>query len=245
MSKKPKSFPIFQVKITLRDSEPAIWRRILIPAEYELEALHHIIQLTFGWENCHLHGFDFPRKRGGGSGLPLDLTGAEILSGAHLPFNLANPVDGEDETQRLDEIFEQGIKKFKYTYDFGDCWEHDIVIEKQLEAEPGVAYPKVIKGASNTPAEDCGGIWGHMEILELIAGLKDGSIKRLAVEDRERLDFVGRNYDPLKFDVEDCQKALKKGFHLTVYIKGEKANPKAPAKKRTAKPKTSPPPSEE
>ena len=56
--------------------------------------------------------------------------------------------------------------RFVYEYDFGDSWQHEIVLEKILEPEPNVAYPRCIEGARACPPEDVGGIWGYADFLD-------------------------------------------------------------------------------
>ena len=64
-----------------------------------------------------------------------------------------------------DQVIKQEKSKFSYTYDFGDSWEHSILVEKILPKEPKVSYPLCIKAKRACPPEDCGGAWGYMEFL--------------------------------------------------------------------------------
>lgn len=55
--KSASSAHIYQLKITLRDFRPPIWRRVLVPADFTLAKLHWVIQHAMGWTNSHLHHF--------------------------------------------------------------------------------------------------------------------------------------------------------------------------------------------
>src|SRR5258707_455002 len=96
---------------------------------------------------------------------------------------------------KLSQIVASGCKKFTYTYDFGDNWEHVIAIEKTLDAESGVRYPRCITGKRACPPEDCGGAWGYGEFLEKIQDPKDA-------EDQEALDWLGGELDSEADDEE-------------------------------------------
>jgi hypothetical protein len=93
-----------------------------------------------------------------------------------------------------------GTKAF-YTYDFGDSWEHQIVIEKRLPAEPGRAYPSCLAGERHAPPEDCGGIPGYYNLLEAIRDPQH--------EQREELlEWLGDEFDPEAFSVDVVNRRL-------------------------------------
>ena len=56
---EPSSTPatLLQLKITLLDTQPPVWRRVLVPEDFSFEQLHRVIQAAMGWEDCHLHEF--------------------------------------------------------------------------------------------------------------------------------------------------------------------------------------------
>ena len=114
---------IYQLKITLDESDPPIWRRVQIE-DCDLTTLHQVIQSAMGWEDDHMHEFEIGKKKYVGN--PMEETCEE---------------DTGDVT-RLSEIVGQRFKKIRYWYDFGDDWFHTIRIEKQFPAEPGVHYPR-------------------------------------------------------------------------------------------------------
>ena len=102
----------------------------------------------------------------------------------------------------LSKVVKTGRKvRFIYEYDFGDSWQHEIVLEKTLEPEPGITYPRCIEGERACPPEDVGGIWGYAEFLDAISDPNH--------EDHdERVEWVGGEFDPEKFSVDKVNKEL-------------------------------------
>src|SRR5262245_41412783 len=116
MAKAKKLAQVCQLKITLRDIKPPVWRRVQIKA-CTLAKLHGIIQTCMGWTNSHLHAFEIGDEQ----------------YGEPDPDGM---MDTEDERKvMLSQVLAQGFKKFSYTYDFGDSWDHVIQVEKVLDAE--------------------------------------------------------------------------------------------------------------
>ena len=142
---------IYQLKVTLEEVHPPIWRRIQVPGELTLPQLHAVLQIAMGWTNSHLHGF---RVRGQFYAEPSpDYADLEVM----------------DERQvRLSQIAPEVGARFVYEYDFGDSWEHALVVEQILPPEPGAAYPRCIGGKRACPPEDVGGVGGYAEFLAAI-----------------------------------------------------------------------------
>ena len=182
MSSKPPD--ILQLKVTLRNVRPPIWRRIQVPSSFSLAALHEVLQIVMGWSNSHLHQFDV-----GG------------MCFADPRFEL----DTEDSSKEKLSMIVQECARFSYHYDFGDDWQHDILIEKALALAPGVDYPICIAGKRACPPEDCGGPWGYADMLAI---LKKSPSKRND-EDTERLDWLGHDFDPEAFDLDAIDSDLK------------------------------------
>jgi len=168
---------IYQLKITLNGSKPPIWRRALVPGWTTLYQLHWIIQYAMGWTNSHLHQF--------------------IINGEYYtepsPFDFEPVVD--ERKFKLCEMAPSEKDKFIYEYDFGDSWEHVILAEKILPPEPGVKYPRCIKGKRACPPEDVGGVWGYEEML---AALKDASHPQHEMY----VEWIGDEFDPDEFEVD-------------------------------------------
>ncbi len=197
---KPKSKNVFQFKITLKGVKPAIWRRIQVPESYSFWDLHVAIQDAMGWTDSHLHEFDIVNPRTGDQesiGIPSDddfddAFGNEILPGWE---------------RAISKYFSPANKTARYLYDFGDCWEHAVVLEKTLPLEKGVKYPVCLDGNRASPPEDVGGVRGYEEFLDAI---KDPKHER----HDELLEWVGGEFDPEEFDpseihFDDPRKRLK------------------------------------
>jgi hypothetical protein len=178
---------IYQMKVTLRYTKPLTWRRLLVPASLTLEVMHDVLQLAMGWTDSHLHEFRVGPKR---YGIP---DPEDQLMG--LP-----PVGNERRAYLFMVLGKAGVKA-TYTYDFGDSWEHAIVVEKVLQPEPGIAYPVCVDGKRQCPPEDCGGIPGYYDLLDAI---RDPAHKG----HEDMLDWLGGDYDPEAFSVEDVNERL-------------------------------------
>lgn len=178
---------VFQLKVTLLDTKPPIWRRVLVDGTSTLDHLHEVIQAAFGWWNYHLHEFDAGRTR---YGVP------------DPDEDWGDPPRDERRT-RLDAIAGEGAS-FRYTYDFGDGWEHKITVEKVLPAGTAPIVPACIDGRRACPPEDCGGTWGYRELLEILANPSHP-------EHAERREWLGRPFDPEAFDPSEFEDNLRNG----------------------------------
>jgi Plasmid pRiA4b ORF-3-like protein len=185
MAGKAAPSEIYQLKVTLQDSKPPIWRRVQVPADIKLSHLHNVLQLVMGWDNAHLHQFIIDGTYYGMTGPDLDMMDMEVEDERKVKLNAVVGPKG----------------KFVYEYDFGDSWEHRIVVEKALPPEAGTKYPLCTAGARNGPPEDCGGIWGYADLL---AALKDP--KHPEHDDME--EWIGGEFDPEAFDLEEINSRL-------------------------------------
>lgn len=181
---------ILQLKITLKGSKPPIWRRVLVDKDATLEDLHYIIQHAMGWYSSHLWTFELGNESFG----PVDKGGMGFEPG---------DVDDAAE-QKIGALASHEKAKFTYTYDMGDSWEHQILVEKVLSRVPGQQYPFCTDGKLNCPPEDCGGIWGF---YNLVAVLQDPKHP----EHKEMKKWIGGKYDPQKFDLATVNRRLKSG----------------------------------
>jgi hypothetical protein len=174
MAGEAQAAEMLQIKITLLDVAPPIWRRVLVPPDLSLRRLHDTIQVTMGWYDQHLHEFEVGGRR---YGEPADMA------------DEFGPRAAKDSLVKLATLVERGVKCFLYTYDFGDDWRHEVVIERTLPAEPGAEYPRFVDGERRCPPEDCGGPPGFEAFLEAIT---DESHP----EHAELLEWYGEAYDP-------------------------------------------------
>jgi hypothetical protein len=151
---------IYQIKITLIDSKPPIWRRVLVPSDYTLEKLHHVIQISMGWTDSHLHSFE--------------------IHGQSYQKKYEEFFEEDDFIETSEFKVKQLKKKDKilYIYDFGDSWDHKIEVEdilKESEFKP----PFCVKAVGNCPVEDSGGLWGYYEKLKILSNPKDPEYEEL------------------------------------------------------------------
>jgi hypothetical protein len=193
-------------------SRPAIWRRVQVSSAATLEEIHEVIQIIMGWENAHLHEFTVPPP--GQLSLKTRRARTEAISYGPFVDPLGQSLEwfddeqGDEATAVLSEVIPMPKTHFLYTYDMGDNWEHDIVLEKILSADPDGAYPTCIAGERNGPLEDCGGIWGYEEMLAILADPKHEEHK-----DRKTWlkDVFGvRSWPAETFDFDGINKRLKK-----------------------------------
>lgn len=176
-----------QLKVTLQGVEPPIWRRLVVPSEFTLYQLHCAIQVAMGWDNCHLHEFEIKKQR---YSMDTDDFGS--------PLN--------ETTTRLCDVA-KARTKIRYKYDFGDTWRHEIVVEKVLQ-DAEVAPPVCTGGARACPPEDCGGPWGYTDKLEALAAPEEEDDE----DNAELRDWMGRDFDPERFDIDVLNAALLKVF---------------------------------
>ena len=106
-----------------------------------------------------------------------------------------------ERTVRLAAILGRVGSKAIYTYDFGDSWEHSIVLEKRLPVDPNTTYPICTDGQLACPPEDCGGVPGFYDLVEALA---DPNHER----HEEMLDWVGHDFDPQAFSVDNVNRML-------------------------------------
>jgi len=169
---------IHRLKVTLRDTKPPIWRRFEVPSDISLHRLHTVIQLGFGWQDYHLFVFETPVGRYGDYDPDLDIRSAA--------------------KKKLSAVADWPGDRIRYEYDFGDSWEHDIVVEAVQPAEPGVAYPRCVAGRRACPPEDCGGVSGYYEMVSTLADPR-------RADHAELLRWLGiesaADFDPAKFDL--------------------------------------------
>ena len=154
---------IYQLKITLNDIEPPIWRRIQIPNTSTFWDLHSYIQDAFGWTNSHMHKFTYTDA----------FTDNSIIK----PIVIGIPFEPEFEEEehvlpgweyKIKYYIEGETNSIEYTYDLGDNWKHTIELEKILVPVKGFKYPFCVDGERACPPEDCGGPYGYAGLLETL-----------------------------------------------------------------------------
>jgi hypothetical protein len=178
--------PVYQVKITLAEvADPLVWRRVLVPAAMGLERLHDVIQAAMGWLDYHLHVF-------------FDGSTHYGVPDPELQFR-------DERTATVGDLLPHVGSRALYTYDLGDDWEHELVLEQQLAAEPNVAYPVCVAGAGARPPEDCGGAWGYEHLREVL-------VDPSSEEHQDMVAWLGLDkagdFDAHRFDVDQANRLL-------------------------------------
>ena len=179
---------IYQIQIALKGFKPKIWRRILIPSDLLLSDFHMIIQTTMGWTNSHLHQF---------------IKNRTFYTVRMHDDDLWDEMDNVDyKKMKISDLLEKEKEKIIYDYDFGDSWEHDIILEKILPIDDKIKYPICLTGKMNCPPEDCGGVWGYADMLEIL--------KQPDHEEYESyMEWLGDDFDPEYFDKDEINEMLK------------------------------------
>lgn len=165
-----------QFKITIAGSKPPIWRRVLVPASFTLIKLHDVIQACFGWEDCHLFSFELFGK----------------------VYDDENP---GTLTKKLNKLSLGSQQAFTYTYDFGDNWEHEILLEKIIPDDASQKGPCCVAGKRAAPPEDCGGMWGYADKVAVLADPEHP-------EYEETLKWMGEDFTPDAFNMANVNARL-------------------------------------
>jgi hypothetical protein len=166
-------------------TRPPVWRRLLLPGEMTLGDLHQAIQAAMGWHDGHLHAFDIAGRQ----------------------YRDRHTVDDVADENRLtlNSLLKSGGARFAYTYDFGDNWEHALVIEKPAPAGEATSYPACLGGKRNCPPEDCAGAWGYQHLLDILA---DPAHPECA----DQIEWIGEEFDPDEFPVGTADAAIAARF---------------------------------
>lgn len=177
MKPKGKKIPdLLQLRIELAWIKPKIWRRIVVPESITLGKLHHVLQLTFGWHDCHLHEFEIGGERFGTPDPDFDW----------------EPVRSEQRIQLKTAL--SGLLSFKYIYDFGDHWEHRIKVERKLLGDPELTHCAFCLGGANAaPPEDVGGAPGYADFVLTITDPNHPEYQQMR-------EWYGDAFDPTRFD---------------------------------------------
>ena len=182
----------FQLKITIKNSKPPIWRRVIVPTGITFSQLSMILNKVMGWSGYHLFEFEFYYQ---------DLHIVEDADEFDIGYG---PWDYmEASTTYIREYLEEN-DWFTYVYDLGDDWQHRVTIEKIIE-DYEYEYPQVIKYKGDSPIEDCGGIYGYYNCLQIISD-------KTHPEYEERLEWMESQGYPCEYDIDEVNSDLKKEY---------------------------------
>jgi len=177
----------FEVSITLDGIEPRIWRRLRLPSTTKLPEAHRIFQIVMGWTDSHLHQFLVGDKRYGEPDPEFD--------------------DGtiDEKNVLLSSLLKEPGDNFIYEYDFGDCWEHRVVLEQITPFDTNEPATECVGGEWSCPPEDVGGSYGYMEFLRAFADASHPDHKSMR-------KWAGNSFQPEHFDRARVNQILwKKG----------------------------------
>ena len=179
---------VYQLKVTLIDSQPPIWRRVQVESGVTLDRLHHTLQVVMGWTDSHMHGFRVPQRAQSRARQRL------------LPIESA-----EEKATRLGDLLRRPKDWCIYDYDFGDGWEHQLLLEKALARSPSERYPTVLAGRGACPPEDVGGVPGYYHFLQV---LNDPNHP----EHEDMLEWAGGSFDPTAFNAYEINRTFHGGW---------------------------------
>src|SRR5579862_1966844 len=192
------------LKITLLDSEPKIWRRVEVHSGLTLHELHYVIQCVFEWHNSHLYHFLAPP---GGK-----VTGRAMADAQRYHVLPSDPAFDDDnlDDRRADEfivgqVINRDQKQIIYEYDFGDSWDHLVKVEKRTQGGDQDFVPVCLAGEQAGPPEDTGGIYGYYQWIDSLRNEADESHE-------DAVEFLGKDFDPTRFDLEEVNARLKAAF---------------------------------
>jgi len=175
---------VHQLKITLRGVKPPVWRRIEVASDISLGELSGVLEAAMGWYGGHLHAFDANGTRYGTHSQDWESLGLD------------------EDKYRLATVLSAIGSKMRFDYDFGDGWEHDVVVEAINLVEADILYPRCLTGKRSCPPEDCGGPWGYANLLEAIADPKH--------PDHEDLqEWLPLDFDPTHFDLVETETDMR------------------------------------
>jgi hypothetical protein len=197
----------FRVRLDLHGAKPPVWRRLVVPGDLTLPRLHDVIQASMGWYNSHLHRF----RAGVDRNSPYFVTHFDVEEGE----------DGtlEDDV-RLDQLVAQKGDELWYEYDFGDGWDHKLLVEEVLEAPPSTAH--CTGGRMACPPEDCGGIGGYEELADWVrSGYESALLPGVFGDAADAHDWLPVDWHPDHFDVEETNAALAVAVAEPVVVTGE------------------------
>lgn len=181
----PPATHLIHFKVTLQDTRPPIWRRIVVPDNYTLGQLHRVLQIVMGWTDSHLHSFHIGDQI---FGMKLDNSEDD------------DPKEADENSALLHTFSLRRGAKIVYEYDFGDSWIHVLAVEKLVPATESHPRAVCLAGRRACPPEDCGGIWGYQRVLQVLKRVRND-------DDAEFREWVG-DYDPARFDLDEISRRL-------------------------------------
>ena len=197
----------FHIRIKLNKAPVKIWRELVVPSNITLELLAYVLIDAMGWQHEHLYQFVAKNNV-----YYVNSFQMKERANSFMPF-LSRIVERNSEKTTLEMVLQPKGERMKFEYDFGDSWTHDLWVKAARDYAPGEEPAiRLLKGQGACPPEDCGGVWGYAELLEL------RTKKRKTANDKERLEwyYITDDFNPddcelewLQEDVEDLWERIK------------------------------------
>jgi len=186
----------FHIRVKLNNAPVKIWRELVVPSNITLEMLAYVLIDAMGWRHEHL--YQYHAKNG-----VCYMNSRELKHRNDSFFAFMSRVKYENsEKTSLEQVLQPKGERLKFEYDFGDSWTHDLWVKGARDYAPNEEpIIKLLKAHGECPPEDCGGVWGYAELLEL------NTKKRKTAEDKERLEWydIPKDFDPESCDLEWLQ----------------------------------------
>lgn len=193
-----KNRTLYQLKVTLQEIQPPVWRRIQVWHDITLARLHTVLQIVMGWEDYHLHEFVIGRRLYSVPDADDDLYKRKVI---------------DESRVHLQDVVPRVGTRFQYIYDFGDNWRHDLLLEAIVLPDSSAHYPRCVAGQRRTPPEDVGGTLGYEDYLEAVADPKHEAHENM-------LQWRGP-FDPESFSFAAVNQRLRKKFRPRTSAKAQ------------------------
>ncbi|HLS24350.1 MAG TPA: plasmid pRiA4b ORF-3 family protein, partial [Beutenbergiaceae bacterium] len=163
-----------------------IWRELRIRADMPLAMLHRVLQEAMGWQDAHLHAFIREDAFGGVHQWQPEPAEEDA------PFSDAPTIQDESEATAADLLPRVGSEA-TYLYDFGDHWHHQLIVLAEEEHDDDA---RVLAGERACPPEDCGGVPGYQELVEILITLARNPQAVVEPWEAERVEHTFGRHQP-------------------------------------------------
>lgn len=199
-------YKILRFKITLLGSQPEIWRIIDIPDDYNFWELHVAIQDAMGWLDYHLHEF-VPNKKGPTQGRRIGIPESESDTDVVADWDVS-----------VKKYFSTLGNTIQYDYDFGDGWQHEVQLIGMFLADITDDYPICCDGKGACPPEDCGGLPGYYDLIQILGDPKneeyDAMVEWLKGHAKKYWPYKPDSFNPKKVKFTDPYERWKMAFNV-------------------------------
>jgi len=190
-----------RVFTVLAYTDPPIWRRLELASDLRLDELHRVLQAAFEWEGGHLHQFSTEKRTWDDDG-----SAADFGPG---PFS-ASPAPEPEGKTLLSQVLPAVGDRLHYVYDFGDSWEHVVMLDEIVEPAPGAPRARVVDGDRAAPLEDCGGVPGYEDLVTALADPENPDHTHLVEWYVEVYGGSPADFDPAHVDIAALDQAVRR-----------------------------------